>query len=307
MSDATGYRVQVGKIVVTGDPLVKQLKNVETVTNVYPGRLVAKGTTDFDIKVADGVHAVPEGWAGYEDCAPEFKPATIDTIFVASDKIRVLRGGNFVIRATMPRYFYCTQGDPMVSWQAGQVVPAVLFNGQPFVKIPFTKANGNTDTNIDLAQYQCVSDVRIMVTTGIASGYVDFGIGIGAEAGFDYDGFADNFAAVTSGTVTFPTVTLTTGTNANYLAAVTDATIGALLAQKFVGINVSEHDKGWVIPRSYSCDGTCKSLCYDTGNYACAGYICMCMENAGVIVVGYAEETVDGAAAAVSVMVRSTL
>lgn len=66
-------------------------KKVETVANVYPGRLLEKGTNDDDVIVAAGTNAVV-GVAGYEDTPKLYRPATRSTIYVVLDKIAVLSG-----------------------------------------------------------------------------------------------------------------------------------------------------------------------------------------------------------------------
>ena len=311
MSDATGYRTNTGNIIVTGEPLVKLLKNIETVANMYPGRLVAKGTTDFDIKVADGVLAKPIGWLAYEDAPPTFKPATIDTIYVVSDKTRIARGGNFVIRAHMPKYWYATQGDVMLSWVDGQVVPGEMIGGQPFLKIPFTKKNGESDTNIDLVAGMVVSGCKCLVVTA-ASGTIDVGL-LSSEAGGDADGFLDGMDTTTAGLIS-EAITFTNGTNNHYIAAATDVTRGELLHAQlashtkadFIGVDASQHEDGSIFAVAYTV-AAAVSVVYNTGNVASAGYILIGMENPGIMPVGFAEETVDSSAAAKEIMVRSTL
>lgn len=67
-------------------------RHVETGTNVYPGRLVMKGTNDDDIVVCDGSTEYPEGWAGYEQTAKKYRPATVDTVYSDDDYIAVVWG-----------------------------------------------------------------------------------------------------------------------------------------------------------------------------------------------------------------------
>jgi hypothetical protein len=299
----TGHRTTTAKLYDRGEPPVKILKNIETVANMYAGRLVAKGTTDFDIKVADGVLAVPIGWLGYEDTQETFKPATIDTIYVVSDKAVVLRGGGFSIRAAMPRYFYATQGDVMLSWIDGQVVPGELINGQPFIKVPFTKANGETNTNIDFATGMVVSDFKLLVNSAGAS-YVDAGI-LSSEGGGDANGFLDGVVTTATGLIDWG-VTWTAATN-NYIKQAGDVTLGALLADLKYGTDAAADEDGTFIRKSWKCDGTAISLVYDTNNVATSGYLLIGMQNPGIRVVGYAEETVDAAAAVKYIWVRSTL
>lgn len=70
-------------IVVSGRPNVTELL-IETVTSMYPGRLVKKGTADKQVLVntAAGLSC---GILGYEQCSPDknTKPATVDTIYTA--------------------------------------------------------------------------------------------------------------------------------------------------------------------------------------------------------------------------------
>ena len=77
-------------IVVAGTPTVRYL-NLETATNVYPGRLVTKGTHDNDIAVC-GAAGVALGVAGYEHASKKYRPATRATIYVADDQVPVLNG-----------------------------------------------------------------------------------------------------------------------------------------------------------------------------------------------------------------------
>lgn len=84
-------------IVVGGHPLVQHLK-VETATNMYPGRLVKKGTNDDDV-VLNNSASGSIGWLGYEQTNDQYRPADEDTIYVAGDQAAVLNGGGFIIDA----------------------------------------------------------------------------------------------------------------------------------------------------------------------------------------------------------------
>lgn len=83
------------QILVAGYPLVQILK-VETVANMYPGRLVKKDTNDDDIEVC-GAAGVALGWLGYERTIKKHRPATVDTIYTVNAQAAVLHGGGFVI------------------------------------------------------------------------------------------------------------------------------------------------------------------------------------------------------------------
>jgi hypothetical protein len=76
-----------------GNPLVQELE-VETATNVIPGRLVKKGTADKDIVVCDAAGKYI-GFVGYEQAGPEFKPINPATAYAAAAMAPVLSGGNF--------------------------------------------------------------------------------------------------------------------------------------------------------------------------------------------------------------------
>ena len=86
------------KTVIGGtEPVVEEL-NVETATNMYPGRLVKKGTNDDDIVLNDG-NTTAIGWLGYEHTSPEYKKAAKTTIYAASDKVAVLKGSGVILDA----------------------------------------------------------------------------------------------------------------------------------------------------------------------------------------------------------------
>lgn len=86
-----GYTRPANKIVVAGNPLVQELK-VETATNMFPGRLVKKGTNDDDVVVVaadtDGIVGV----LGWEQAHQVHRPDTVTTIYAASAQAPVLSG-----------------------------------------------------------------------------------------------------------------------------------------------------------------------------------------------------------------------
>jgi hypothetical protein len=110
-------------IVVNGQPTVKYF-NLETVANVYPGRLVTKGTHDNDIAVC-GAAGVVIGVAGYEQAAKKFRPATRATIYVVSDQVPVLSGpGVTVLLYLSADAATIVTGDPLVAVANGCVTKA---------------------------------------------------------------------------------------------------------------------------------------------------------------------------------------
>lgn len=122
----TGHIKPINTIVAAGNPLVQELK-VETDTNMYPGRLVQKGTGDDDIIVSDS--AVGDdlvGWLGFEQTAPVFRPSTPDTIYVADAQAAVLNGGGFIIVACLATSQTIAKGEALTSAAAGMVATSDL-------------------------------------------------------------------------------------------------------------------------------------------------------------------------------------
>jgi len=117
----TGQVKPINKIVVAGDPLVQELK-VENATNMYPGRLVKKGTADDDIVV--GTNTVGNdtvGWLGYEQTAPSMRPDTVDTIYEVNAQAAVLSGGGFIIVGRLNESQTITKGESLTSAAAGML------------------------------------------------------------------------------------------------------------------------------------------------------------------------------------------
>lgn len=294
MAAQTGHVTPGNKIIDFGDPEIKIEKNVETVANVYPGRLVAKGTTDYDVKVADGVLAVPVGWALFEHTSDEYQKDLYTTIYTVSDKIMVGRGGNFSIYAWLPKYWSARQGDKMFSWIGGQVVPGYEIDGQPALAIAFAKAASAADTGIDLAAGMVVSGCRILVETLVGSGWIDVGIGL-AESGYDADGFVDGEATTAAGLIS----------HINYTATDANHTLGVLISTTIKSADTTALYAR--LPDDYKCDGTCVSIEYTTSDHTQAGRILLIMNNPGITYVGDAEETVDASSAAKRIWVRNKL
>jgi hypothetical protein len=106
-------------IVVSGCPKVQYL-NIETVANMYPGRLVIKGTTDHDIAVcAAGGKAI--GVLGYEHAPKKFRPTTRDTIYTVLDEAPVISGPGTVVLLMVAISQTIVKGDKLVAVAAGEV------------------------------------------------------------------------------------------------------------------------------------------------------------------------------------------
>jgi len=118
----SGFKKPANRIVVAGEPLVHECK-VEDETNMYPGRLVKKGTNDDDIVVC-GAGDIPIGWLGYEQAASPFQPADVDTAYNANDRAPVLNGGRFVIVTRLAAGQIVNKGDALVAAANGEVKKA---------------------------------------------------------------------------------------------------------------------------------------------------------------------------------------
>lgn len=293
MSDATGHSTPTGRIIDLGEPLIKLEKNVETVAEVYPGRLVAKGTTDYDIKVADGVNAVPVGWALFEQTSPEWRKDAFTTIFAVNDKIKVGRGGDFSIYAWMPKGFVARQGDKMFSWSNGYVVPGQYVDGFPCIAVPYSKNVSEYDTGVDFATGMLVKNCFILSETNIAASTISVGI-LSSEGG----GSATGFLVVQP-------VGAVAGLITQNLADATQASVyaGALITE----VDLKDANSVYFgVLNWWKCDGTAKSLSYTTSSHVFDGRMLIQMGNIGITEVGTSEEAKDATAAEARVWVKNT-
>jgi hypothetical protein len=133
------------KIVAGGNPLVQELK-IETATNMYPGRLVKKGTNDDDIVVnTAGGNAL--GWLGYEQTNPVFMPTDVDTIYAQNDMAAVLNGGHFYVVGRLASGQNVTKGTPLVGAANGELTAATALTvGTGAVAVLSSAANGAITT-----------------------------------------------------------------------------------------------------------------------------------------------------------------
>lgn len=293
----TGHRSDnVENIVDIGKPPVIIQKQVKTVADMYPGRVVGRDTNDHGMKICDGVDVVPIGWLGHEQTDQRFRGDAFTDIQVVNNKASCLRGGGFCIRAAVPKGFSVRQGDVMFSAAAaGKVVPGAYIDGKPAMALPFANtATVETDTNVDLIAKQVVTDCRILVESAISGGDIDVGI-LSSESGGDADGFVDGESTATAQMVEH--------TNGNATEA--NNTLGALL----VVLSAKDANNRFIdIARQHVCDGTAKSISYTTADKASTGRIFIVFgRNPGIREVGRAEESVSTTSAADDCWVLSTL
>lgn len=121
----TGQIKPINKIVAAGTPLVQELK-VESATNMYPGRLVKKGTADDDVVISDSTTgAAIVGWLGYEHTAPVYRPATPDTIYEAGAQAAVINGP-MVIVALLANGQNVAKGAELTAAADGELTAATI-------------------------------------------------------------------------------------------------------------------------------------------------------------------------------------
>jgi len=122
-----GYMKPANAIVVDGGNMHVQFMNVEAVANMYPGRLVMKGTGDHDAIVNTG-EGTAIGWLGYEQTIKKYRPATEDTIYLGEDsdpvvytQAAVLHGPGMVIVGSLAVSQTIIKGDMLLATTAGQL------------------------------------------------------------------------------------------------------------------------------------------------------------------------------------------
>jgi len=294
MADS-GYITPTQNIIVRGTSPLLHRRNIGSATNMYPGRIVVREATDYDIKVGDGI-LPPLGWLGYEDFNETERPATIDTIATADTEGPVHAGGGFAIRGTLHAGTKADQGDLLASWSDGLVIPAILIGGVPAIKVPFSKNATLKDTGIDFPAGAWVGLPQVYVVTHDDAGTIDIGLGKGTEAGHDADGLVDGLSLNTED-----------GKWATHvLVQTTEVSITA-------GVLLDEaHLKDYCHPVltnnfGHICDGTCVSLDYTTSDKDVAGYFYVPVMSPGVQIVGKAGASADASAGAASIYVESVL
>ena len=114
-----GFIEATDKIVLAGKQIPVELE-IETVANMYPGRLVMHGTTNNEMVVDDGA-GLAYGWLGYEDTPVMYRPANKDTIYVVNDRAAAIFGPGIILRAKLINGTNVVMGDRLVGAGAGKV------------------------------------------------------------------------------------------------------------------------------------------------------------------------------------------
>jgi len=164
-----GFVEATDKIVLAGTPFVTE-KEVENGTNMYPGRLVKKGSTDNEVVVNTAKNAAPYGWLGYEHTPIEYRPATKDTIYVAGDRAAVVFGP-IVIRAKLATSQTVVMGDKLVGAADGMLSKATQVNIETGgTTVTSSVANGNIIDGSMGEEGPIVAEaLESVTTTGAAS------------------------------------------------------------------------------------------------------------------------------------------
>lgn len=150
-------------------PIVDSSCQVETATDMYPGRLVKKGTADSDIVVATA-GCNPTGWLGYEQAAPTERPADITTAYEVDSLPPVLKGGGFVILATLSAGQTVVKDDPLVADASGRVKKATpLGVASGSTQVTSTAANGTAVISGSVGTERIVGYADESVTTTSAT------------------------------------------------------------------------------------------------------------------------------------------
>ena len=167
MAAQTGFVKPKNLIVIRGTPH-KVEKFVKTATNVYPGRLVTKDTTDAQIKVC-GATGIPLGWAGYESTCIPARNNSVDDIYEAGDAIAVEFGGDVVRVATLTTSQTVVAGDRLVQAADGCLQKAsALSVATGAVDVTSSAANGAIVSG-DVGALQVVAIALEAVTTTTAT------------------------------------------------------------------------------------------------------------------------------------------
>lgn len=129
-------------IIIDGHPFLETLK-VEVATQMFPGRLVKKGTNADDIVCCVAGDHNPVGWLGYHDTIKGHQPATVDTVYLINAQVAVL-SGVFRMLGMLAAGQTAVKGDPLVPAANGQLQVASAMT--------VTIANGTIAVLSDKAQ-----------------------------------------------------------------------------------------------------------------------------------------------------------
>ena len=132
MAAEYGFIKPTGKVITKGYPTVIGEYEVETATNMYPGRLVMQGSTTSEIVVNDTSDNTTSlmGYLGYEHASDRYKPDTVSTIYVQGDAVPVLRGSFAGLAYLRAQALTVTVGEGLMSGVDGTLMTATICDDQ---------------------------------------------------------------------------------------------------------------------------------------------------------------------------------
>jgi len=127
----TQYNKPTERVVVIGDFVLDKEFKIETATNMYPRRLVKRGSADGLIVVGTA-GCTPLGVLGFEECHELHRPKdangkfSIDAIYAVNAKVPVHRGQKIVTLILSTDSV--VEGDALVAGADGKVRKAVAIS-----------------------------------------------------------------------------------------------------------------------------------------------------------------------------------
>jgi hypothetical protein len=296
MAADIGWIKPADKIVAWGRPNVMVEREIETVANMYAGRLVSVGSTANEVVVGAPATKQILGWLGYEDTAVRYRPTNVDTIYTVNDRAMIMSGGQFGIVGSLTPNVAVEQGDYLCPWTSGELIPVEL---TPFgwgIKIPYSSTGSShalTDTGIDIPAKMLINDAICRVVVADASGTIDVGFENSVESG-DLDGLLHGLALAAVGPVQ------------PELCGAGASTLGVLLGTAITATALSPAYP--VIRKSYLTNGTIKSIVYDCSAHTQSGYILIALSGVGFgLPVARAVEAVASSTSSQDIMVESLI
>jgi hypothetical protein len=288
MAVETGYQTPTHNIVVAGRPQI--IDSMKLGAGIYSGNLVAKGTTDVDAVLADGVKPAI-GWVGFEQANIHERPDNMTSVWSTGSWAPVMIGKEFVVYANMAAGFKGDKGDKICSFSNGQVAPCEIIEGVVSLKIPFGKSTAELSTGIVLPAGVLVQDCVVRVDTAVAGAAIDVGM-LSSEANGDANGLLAQESCVNAGKVAHVTANTT----------LANLTVGALISTPVKSADASAVYSA--VFKNLKTDGVSKTISYTTTNHSIAGYIFVVVNSAGMQVKGILGQSVDATAAATGCFVE---
>jgi len=115
----SNIELTTNRILIDGNPHVEWC-HVENGTDIFPGRLVKKGTNDMDI-VASTAGCTPLGWIGFQHTRTTYRPDGINSQHLTDDECALLTGQDLFITTDLALGESVSKGDPLSAADNGMV------------------------------------------------------------------------------------------------------------------------------------------------------------------------------------------